>query len=109
MFKVVQTPSEDGEPDGNGFDSGPGSANGMFEHQFNDEGTFYYTTGLIDMFNKVEMRGKIVVEAKEDFVTTDIKVTRSGIEANLKTGSGKYPSGVLLDKINSHDLQALGV
>jgi len=60
---------------------------GQFEHQFNDVGTFYYTTGYIGQKENIEMRGQVTVEARNAFVA-DVTVTRGGQTAAMNSGSG---------------------
>lgn len=60
---------------------------GEFTHQFNDEGTFYYTTGVMGLNRDIELRGKVVVTAKQPFVA-NVSVEVGGQRAESNHGSG---------------------
>lgn len=62
---------------------------GYYIHQFNDIGTYYFTSGKVDQLNKVEFRGVVIVEAKESLLLP-VTVSVSGQEATTNSGSGRY-------------------
>ena len=76
----------------------PGVA-GHYVHQFNDPGTYFYTTGVIGVNRDVELRGKIVVAAKEP-IAAEVNVYVSGQKAERNSGSGELHFSFLNKRIN---------
>ena len=65
----------------NGFDSGDATPSGSYLYQFNNAGTYYYWSGLVDS-QEISFRGVIQVQAVNKFVNEpSIKV---------KNFQGKY-------------------
>ena len=79
-FGVQQTrESSTSGYDGKGFKSAR-SGNGNYSQQFNLPGTYFYSSGEVDPYGAIVMKGKVIVN---DFKTKshDVKVLVGGVEA----------------------------
>jgi len=65
--------------DGKGFKSAR-SGSGNYSQQFNMPGTYFYSSGVVDPYGAIVMKGKVIVN---DFNTKshDVKVLVGGVEA----------------------------
>lgn len=62
-YGVFQTADEQSSTyDGKGFNS-PRSSSGSFAKLFTKSGTYYFSSGYIDAYGAIDMKGKVVVEA----------------------------------------------
>ena len=60
--------------DGKGFRS-PRSSSGSFVRLFTKPGTYYYSSGYIDDYGAIDMKGKVVVEKAESKIENiDVEV-----------------------------------
>lgn len=73
--------------DGKGFKSAR-SGSGNFSQQFNLPGTYFYSSGEVDPYGVIVMKGKVIVS---DFKTKsqDVKVLVGGIEAPYNASAVK--------------------
>ena len=76
--------------DGKGFKSAR-SGNGNFSQQFNVAGTYFYSSGAVDPYGAIIMKGRVIVK---DFRTKsfDVEVQVGGVVAPYNA-SGANPSG----------------
>ncbi|XP_028395269.1 fibrocystin-L-like [Dendronephthya gigantea] len=65
--------------DGKGFNSPRGSS-GSFVHLFTKPGTYHFSSGYIDAYGAIDMKGKVVVEAAVS-KTEDVNVEVDGFKA----------------------------
>ena len=76
-YGVHQTADEQSSGhDGEGFIS-PRSSSGSFVHQFTKPGTYYFSSGYIDDYGAIDMKGKVVV-AEASSKVEDIQVEVDG-------------------------------
>ena len=62
-YGVFQTANEESTGyDGKGFNS-PRSSTGSFVYVFTKPGTYFFSSGYIDAYGAIDMKGKVVVEA----------------------------------------------
>lgn len=76
-YGVFQTADEQSSTyDGKGFNS-PRSSSGSFVHLFTKPGTYYFSSGYIDAYGAIDMKGKVVVEAASSKIE-NVKVEVDG-------------------------------
>jgi hypothetical protein len=64
-YGVFQTADDQSSTyDGQGFITAR-SSSGSFVHKFSKPGTYYFSSGYIDDYGTIEMKGKVVVEEAE--------------------------------------------
>ena len=69
---------------------------GSFEYQFNEPGTYYFTTGIFGANQDLEMRGKINVTEKVP-IAANVTVRVGGQEAQHNAGSGNHQNTTALE------------
>ena len=74
IYGVYQTNNGSSNYDGTGFKSSR-SSSGSFLYQFDKPGTYYFSSGFVDQYDVVELKGKVVVEpASSMIVNIGVKV-----------------------------------
>ncbi len=76
-YQVVQVKDSDSYSP-IGFTSGPPTAVGSFEYQFNQAGTYYYWSGSVESTGQIEFRGVVVVSSFLD-VQQELNVKVNGL------------------------------
>lgn len=71
--------SSTSEYDGKGFKSARGGS-GNYSQQFNMPGTYFYSSGAVDPYGAIVMKGKVIVNGFKT-KSHDVKVLVGGVEA----------------------------